>query len=310
MGDKLYGTRISLPSLDNLFGTETAGPSNGEPINLPISQLYPFRDHPFEIRDDEEMEKLVESIQEYGVLTPAIVRTRSGGGYELISGHRRHHAAALAHKKEIPCIIREMDDYEATIMMVDANIQREHIRPMEKARAYQMKMDALRQQGQRNDLTSNQVGRKLETAAIVGEIAGDSQGQVRRYIRLNYLIPELQDMVDQSQLKLTPAVELSYLQPDEQSEFFEYIDSMGCTPSLSQAMKLKSASKNEELTSEKLEEIMTSQHPSVPPREPNRSFPLSKVQHYFPKDYTDEQMTEQIIRIVQAYYRNQKRHER
>lgn len=309
MGDRLYGTNIKLPSLDNLFGEdESPKGSDGQPVKIPLTQLYPFKDHPFYVRDDEEMDKLVESIRDYDVLTPALVRPRVGGGYELISGHRRHHAAALAKKKEMPCIIREMTDDEAIIFMVDANVQREHIRPMEKARAYQMKLEALKRNAGRplknnsGQLDPDYINKRSNQ--IVAEDAGESVKQIQRYIRLNYLIPELQDMVDDYKLKLTPAVEISYLSPEEQMDFYEYIDSMGCTPSLSQAQKLKAASKDEGLTPERLEEIMTAQPPSVAPREPQLTFPISKVKQYFPKNFTNEQMTEQIIKLVQAYYRN------
>lgn len=302
MSDRFYGGNIKLPSLDNLFGPDEA---DNQPIKIPLSDLYPFKDHPFEVRDDEEMERLVESIRDYDVLTPALVRPRQGGGYELISGHRRHHAAALAHKKVMPCIIRDMTDDEAIIFMVDANVQREHIRPMEKARAYKMKLEAIKRNAGRplkNNLS--QVGTNFRADEIVAEDAGESRTQIHRYICLNNLIPELQDMVDENTLKFNPAVEISYLSTEEQQDFYEYISSMSCTPSLSQAQKLKAASKEDIFSVEKLEDIMTAQPPSVAPREPQLTVPMSKVRQYFPKNFTNEQMTDLIVKLVQNHFRS------
>lgn len=302
MSDRIYGGNIKLPSLDNLFGPDEA---DNQPIKIPLSDLYPFKDHPFEVRDDEEMERLLESIRDYDVLTPALVRPRQGGSYELISGHRRHHAAALAHKKVMPCIIRDMTDDEAIIFMVDANVQREHIRPMEKARAYKMKLEAIKRNAGRplkNNLS--QVGTNFRADEIVAEDAGESRTQIHRYICLNNLIPELQDMVDENTLKFNPAVEISYLSPEEQQDFYEYISSMSCTPSLSQAQKLKAASKEDILSVEKPESIMTAQPPSVAPREPQLTVPMSKVRQYFPKNFTNEQMTDLIVKLVQNHFRS------
>lgn len=269
MNEKMYGQNIHLPSLDNLFSSESdRQDAKLEKVqNLRLSELFPFKDHPFQIRDDEEMEKMVDSIKDHGVLTPAIVRPRPEGGYELVSGHRRHRGCTLAGLDTMPCIVREMDDDTAVILMVDSNCQREHILPSEKAKAYKMKLEAVKHQGKRTDLTSGQLGPKLRADEIVAQDAGESRKQIQRYIRLTDLIPDLLDMVDEGQLKLTPAVELSSLAPHEQEEVLEYLQYMECTPSLSQAQKLKSASKNAPLTPESIEKIMSAKTPSVSARE-------------------------------------------
>ena len=238
-----YGSNIILPSLDNLFSSEQERQdAKLEKIQiLPLSELHPFEGHPFQVRDDEEMDKMVDSVKEYGVMTPAIVRPRRDGGYEIVAGHRRCHASRRAGVDTMPCIVRDMDDDTAIILMVDSNCQREHILPSEKAKAYEMKLEAIKRQGRRSDLTSGQVGPKLEerrSNQIVAEKAGESVKQVQRFIRLNKLTPDLMQLVDDGRLKTTPAVELSYLTPEEQEEFLSYMEEEGCTPSLSQAQKL------------------------------------------------------------------------
>jgi ParB family chromosome partitioning protein len=249
------------------------------------------------------MQKLVDSIKENGVLTNLTVRPRAEGGYEIISGHRRFHAAQLAGLDKIKVQVRDVDDDQAIIDMVDANIQREHISPMEKARAYAMKLEAISHQGERRQETSNQVGWKLESAHEVGQQAGDSGTQVRRYVRLNSLVPDLQKKVDSGTLKFNPAVELSYLTPDEQQSFLDYAEAQDCTPSLSQAQKLKAASKEGNLTLDKLEEIMLAQKPSVAPREPVLNINVSKVAQYFPTGCTKQQMENRILKILESYFR-------
>ena len=309
MNEKMYGQNIHLPSLDNLFSSESdRQDAKLEKVqNLRLSELFPFKDHPFQIRDDEEMEKMVDSIKDHGVLTPAIVRPRPEGGYELVSGHRRHRSCTLAGLDTMPCIVREMDDDTAVILMVDSNCQREHILPSEKAKAYKMKLEAVKHQGKRTDLTSGQLGPKLRADEIVAQDAGESRKQIQRYIRLTDLIPDLLDMVDEGQLKLTPAVELSSLAPHEQEEVLEYLQYMECTPSLSQAQKLKTASKNAPLTPESIEKIMSAKIPSVSAREPQIRLSVSKVEQYFPKGYTIEQMEQYIIRLLENYERNRSR---
>ena len=309
MNEKMYGQNIRLPSLDNLFSSESdRQDAKLEKVqNLRLSELFPFKDHPFQIRDDEEMEKMVDSIKDHGVLTPAIVRPRPEGGYELVSGHRRHRGCTLAGLDTMPCIVREMDDDTAVILMVDSNCQREHILPSEKAKAYKMKLEAVKHQGKRTDLTSGQLGPKLRADEIVAQDAGESRKQIQRYIRLTDLIPDLLDMVDEGQLKLTPAVELSALAPHEQEEVLEYLQYMECTPSLSQAQKLKSASKIAPLTPESIEKIMSAKTPSVSAREPQIRLSVSKIEQYFPKGYTIEQMEQYIIRLLENYERSRSR---
>ena len=264
------GLNVALKGLDDIFSTEESRQEEQreQVQQIPIGELFPFKNHPFKVLDDDSMSDTVESVKQYGVLSPLIARPRPKGGYEIISGHRRFHAAQLAGLDKIKVQVRDVDDDQAIIDMVDANIQREHISPMEKARAYAMKLEAISHQGERRQETSNQVGWKLESAHEVGQQAGDSGTQVRRYVRLNSLVPDLQKKVDSGTLKFNPAVELSYLTPDEQQSFLDYAEAQDCTPSLSQAQKLKAASKEGNLTLDKLEEIMLAQKPSVAPREP------------------------------------------
>lgn len=296
---------MKMPAIADMFSSEADRQrESGDLVTeVPLDELHPFVNHPFEVRDDEDMQKLVESIKENGVLTNLTVRRRAEGGYEIISGHRRFHAAQLAGLESIKVQVRDIDDDQAIIAMVDANIQREHISPMEKARAYAMKLEAISRQGARQDLTSAQLGRKLESADIVGKEAGDSRMQVRRYIRLNNLVPDLQKKVDNGSLKFNPAVELSYLSADEQKDFLNYIESQSCSPSLSQAQKLKAASKEGSLTSDKLEEIMAAHKPSVPPRDPTLTISVSKIARFFPVGCTKQQMENQILKILEGYFR-------
>lgn len=313
MNEKMYGQNISLPSLDNLFSSESdRQDAKLEKVqNLRLSELFSFKDHPFQIRDDEEMQKMVDSIKDHGVLTPAIVRPRPEGGYELVSGHRRHRGCTLAGLDTMPCIVREMDDDTAVILMVDSNCQREHILPSEKAKAYKMMLEALQRKRGRPSLeNSGQVGpnfKGVRSNQLLADDVGESVKQIQRYIRLTDLIPDLLDMVDEGQLKLTPAVELSALAPHEQEEVLEYLQYMECTPSLSQAQKLKYASKNGPLTPESIEKIMSAKIPSVSAREPQIRLSVSKIEQYFPKGYTIEQMEQYIIRLLENYERNRSR---
>jgi ParB family chromosome partitioning protein len=304
-----YGSNIKLPSLDNLFSSEQERQdAKLEKIQiLPLSELHPFEGHPFQVRDDEEMDKMVDSVKEYGVMTPAIVRPRRNGGYEIVAGHRRCHASQRAGVDTMPCIVRDMDDDTAIILMVDSNCQREHILPSEKAKAYEMKLNAIKRQGQRSDLTSGQLGQKLNHGVSVEQVADDagtSIKQVQRFIRLNKLTPDLMQLVDDGRLKTTPAVELSYLTPEEQEEFLSYMEEEGCTPSLSQAQKLKAASKESVLTKDKIHGIMSARSPSVKPREPQLTIAVSKVERYFPKGFTSDQMQNLIVKLLENYYRS------
>jgi ParB family chromosome partitioning protein len=299
-----YGSNINLPSLDNLFSSEQERQdAKLEKIQiLPLTELHPFRNHPFQVRDDDEMNKMVDSVKEYGVMTPAIVRPRKDGGYEIVAGHRRCHASQRAGVETMPCIVRDMDDDTAIILMVDSNCQREHILPSEKAKAYEMKLAAIKRQGQRRDLTSGQVVQKLSVQEVA-DGSGEGYKTVQRFIRLNKLTPELMKMVDDGKLKTTPAVELSYLTPEEQEDFLSYMESEGCTPSLSQAQKLKEASKESVLTPEKIQHIMAAKPPSVKPRDPQLMIPVAKVERYFPKGFTSDQMQQVIVKLLENYAR-------
>ena len=257
------GANVTLSSYDEIFTTEEGRTeSQQEHVQMiPLSELHPFEGHPFRVVDDEEMQKTVESVKQYGVLTPAIARPDPDGGYEIISGHRRLRASELAGLDKLPVIVREMDDDEAIIYMVDSNLQREHILPSERAFAYKMKLDAIKHQGARTDLsqegTSSRVGMKSQQALeLVGKEAGDSRNQVHRYIRLTELIPEIRDMVDEKKIAFNPAVELSYLKPEEQREFLDAMDYAQAAPSLSQAQRLKKLSQEGECKLETMCEVM------------------------------------------------------
>lgn len=295
---------MKMPAIADIFSSEAERQQESGDLvtEVPLSELHPFVNHPFEVRDDEDMQKLVDSIKGNGVLTNLTVRPRAEGGYEIISGHRRFHAAQLAGLDKIKVQVRDVDDDQAIIDMVDANIQREHISPMEKARAYAMKLDAIKHQGQRTDLTSGQIVQKLSVEKVA-EGTSDGYKTVQRFIRLNSLVPDLQKKVDSGNLKFNPAVELSYLTPDEQQSFLDYAEAQDCTPSLSQAQKLKAASKDGTLTLGKLEEIMSAQKPSVAPREPVLSINVSKVAQYFPTGCTKQQMENHILKILESYFR-------
>ena len=295
---------MKMPAIADMFSSEADRQrESGDLVTeVPLAELHPFVNHPFEVRDDEDMQKLVESIKENGVLTNLTVRRRAEGGYEIISGHRRFHAAQLAGLESIKVQVRDIDDDQAIIAMVDANIQREHISPMEKAKAYAMKLEAIKHQGCRTDLTSGQIVQKLSVEKVA-EGTTDGYKTVQRFIRLNNLVPDLQKKVDNGSLKFNPAVELSYLSADEQKEFLSYIESQSCSPSLSQAQKLKAASKEGSLTSDKLEEIMAAQKPSVPPRDPTLTISVSKIARFFPVGCTKQQMENQILKILEGYFR-------
>ena len=297
---------MKMPSIDDMFSSEADRQrESGDLVTeVPLSELHPFVGHPFEVRDDEDMQNLVDSIRENGVLTNLTVRRRTEGGYEIISGHRRFHAAQRAGLDSVKVQVRDIDDDQAIIDMVDSNIQREHISPMEKARAYAMKLEAISRQGARRDLTSRQLVGKLEAADEVGLKTGESGRQVQRFVRLNSLVPDLQKKVDDGSLKFNPAVELSYLSPSEQNDFLDYIESQSCSPSLSQAQKLKAASKDGALNHGKLLEIMDTKKPSVPPRDPMLAISVSKIARYFPTDYTQEQMVGIIMQLLERNSRH------
>ena len=262
-----------------------------------LGELHPFPDHPFGVRDDEAMEQTVDSIKEYGVLVPAIARPREDGGYEIIAGHRRKHACEIAGLKTMPVIVRNIDRNTATIVMVDSNLQRENILPSERAKAYKMKLEAIKRQGKRHDLTSTQPVQKLSVEQIA-EDAGTSREQIRRYIRLNELQPELQHLVDEGKIGMTPAVEISYLKPDEQKMLVETIDSEQATPSFSQAQRMRRLSQEGKLNDDAVLSIMTEQKK---PENWDLKLPMEKIRKFFPRSYTPQRMEETILRLLETW---------
>ena len=268
--------------------------------NIPVEKLKPFPNHPFQVRDDDSMRETVESIKTYGVLQPAIVRPSKDGDYEILSGHRRKHASELAGRKTIPAIVRELDDDAAIIFMVDSNLQRENILPSERAAAYKMKMEALKRQGVRTDLTSSQVETKLRSDQKVAEEAGESRAQIQRYIRLTELQPELQQMVDEKKMAFTPAVGTSYLKPNEQRMLLDTISSEQATPSLSQAQRLKKLSQSGELTDDSMLSIMSEQKK---PERNDLTIPADVLEKFFPRSFTPMKMQEVIIKLLESWQR-------
>ncbi|MCF2542607.1 ParB/RepB/Spo0J family partition protein [Blautia producta] len=287
-----------------LAGEEVSQGAEAEQVvQLKLSELHPFEGHPFQVRDDEEMQQMVESLSEFGVLVPLIVRPDPYGGYEILSGHRRHRASELAEKETVPAIIRDLDDDAAIILMCDSNLQRENILPSERAWAFKMKQDAIKHQGKRTDLTSEQVAPKL-TTEIIGEAAGMSKDTVKRYIRLTNLIPEVMDMVDSKQIAFNPAVELSYLKPSEQKDFLEAMDATQASPSLSQAQRMKKLSQEGSCTLVAMCGIMNEVKKGELDHVTIRNDVLRK---YFPKSYTPKQMEDTIIRLLEQWQRKKQR---
>ena len=300
------GGNISLTSYDDIFETdESRAESQLERVqNISISELVPFKDHPFKVVDDEALLRTTESIAQYGVLTPLIARPLEGGGYEIISGHRRAHAAELAGLTEVPVLVRQMDDDAATVLMVDSNLQRENILPSERAYAYKMKLEAMKHQGSRSDLTSSQVGTKLRTDQVMAAELGESRNQIQRYIRLTNLIPELLEMVDQKQISFNPAVELSYLAPEEQEIFMQAMDEVQASPSLSQAQRLKKLAQEGDFTMDAAREIMNEVKKGDLERVTFRNEQLRK---YFPRSYTTQQMQDTIIKLLDQWQKKKAR---
>ena len=301
---------INLTSLDDLFSTEEsrAEESCEKVVRIPLSELRPFPNHPFHVRDDEAMQNTVDSIKEYGVLTPGIVRPREDGGYEIVAGHRRKHGSELAGLTDMPCIVREMDDDTATILMVDSNIQREDILPSERAQAYKMKAEALnRKMGRPAKENEGQVVptfRGKKTSEIIGEQVGENYKQVERYMRLTELQPELQQMVDDKKIAMTPAVELSYLKPEEQQMLLTAIDSEQATPSLSQAQRMKKLSQAGKLNDDTMLDIMMEQKK---PEKCDLTFSGDVLRKYFPRSYTPQRMQETIIKLLEAWVKKRQR---
>lgn len=305
------GENISLTSYDDLFETdESRAESQLERVqNIPVRELIPFKNHPFKVLDDEAMLRTTESIAEYGVLTPLIARPLDHGGYEIISGHRRAHAAELAGLAEVPVLVRDMDDDAATVLMVDSNLQRENILPSERAFAYKMKLEAMKHQGSRSDLTLGQVVPKFQRSTeAIAEGTGESYKQVQRYIRLTNLVPDLLDLVDCKQISFNPAVELSYLSPEEQETFLQAMDEVQAAPSLSQAQRLKKLAQEGNFTMDAAREILN----EVKKGDLERvTFRNEQLRRFFPRSYTTQQMQDTIIKLLDQWQKKKSReHER
>ena len=305
------GGGIPINGLEEIFGAVSgmaAENAQTERVQqIPLTELHPFEGHPFRVVDDEEMRKTVESVKEYGVLTPAIARPDPDGGFEIISGHRRMRACELAGLKTMPVIVRDMDDDAAIIYMVDSNLQREHILPSERAFAYRMKLEAIKHQGERRDITSGQVGPKLagrRSNKIVADDAGESVKQVQRFIRLTELIPEIRDMVDEKKIAFNPAVELSYLKPEEQREFLEAMDYAQAAPSLSQAQRLKKMSQEGKCRLDRMCEVMSEEK-----KDDLTTVTISHdvLRKYFPRSYTPQQMQDVIVKLLDQWMKKRNR---
>lgn len=304
---------IKLTSVDELFSTEEsrADSQREKVLDIPLSEISDFPNHPFKVKADEAMLEMADSVKQYGILVPGLVRPKPDGGYEMVAGHRRKKASELAGKETMPCIVRELDDDEATIIMVDSNLQRESILPSEKAFAYKMKLEAMKRQGQRTDLTSAQVGRKLggkESREILAEQAGESRNQISRYIRLTYLLPSILEMVDEKQIAFNPAVEISYLAEKEQQDLYNTMQSEDCTPSLAQAQRMKKLSQNGRLNVDVIFSILTEEKPNQKEKFQIRR---DRIDRFFPKNFTEKQKEDLIVQLLESWYRKrQKEQER
>ena len=307
---KSSAKKVELASVDDLFSTEEgrADAQREKVMEIPLSELHPFKDHPFKVKDDEAMMETADSIRQYGVLVPAIARPDPNGGYELVAGHRRHRASELAGKETMPVIVRDLDDDQATIIMVDSNLQRESLLPSERAFAYKMKLEAIKHQGARTDLTSAQVGPKLTAAEKIAENSPDSKSQIKRFIRLTELIPELLDMVDEKKIAFNPAYELSFLKPEEQQMLLDTMDYEQATPSLSQAQRMKKFSQEGRLNIDVMRAIMSEEKKSDLDKV---TFTSDTLRKYFPKSYTPARMQETIIKLLEQWQRRrQQQHDR
>lgn len=297
-GRKSSASNIKMPDVNALFGLEDSnGKTEAKIVEIAIDQMYPFDSHPFRVLDDEKMQETVESIREHGIISPLIVRPRKEGGYEIIAGHRRKRACELIGLKAVPCFIRNLTDEEATITMVDSNIQREELLYSEKAYAYKMKLDAIKKQGQRTDLTSRQSVGKLEAVDVVGENSGDSGRQIQRYIRLTYLIKPIMDYVDEKRITFGAGIELSYLEPAEQEQLYQIMQRLCVFPSLVQAKKLKELSREGKLDENGMKIILSDEKPAAPAVKLQRK----KLNEYFPADYSAEQMEEVIYGLLKRW---------
>lgn len=304
---KSSAKKVELASVDDLFSTEEsrADAQREKVVEIPLSELHPFKGHPFKVKDDEAMMETADSIKQYGVLVPAIARPDPEGGYELVAGHRRHRASELAEKETMPVIVRDLDDDAATIIMVDSNLQRESLLPSERAFAYKMKLDAMkRQAGRPSKENVSQVGTQKRSDQLLAEQVGQSRNQIQRYIRLTELIPELMDMVDEKKVALNPAYELSFLKKEEQRDLLDAMDSEQATPSLSQAQRLKKYSQEGHLTLDMMRVIMGEEKKSDLDRV---TFTSDTLRKYFPKSYTPQRMQETIIKLLEAWQKKRQR---
>ena len=307
---KSSAKKVKLASVDDLFSTEESRQDAGREkvVEIALSELHPFPNHPFQVRDDDSMKEAVESVKEYGILTPAIVRPRDEGGYEIVAGHRRKHACELAGLETMPAIVRDIDRDMATIIMVDSNLQRENISPMEKAQAYKMKLEAIRRRaGRPSKENSAQLGQNFHgrtSREVLAENAPDSSSQIQRLIRLTELSPELQQMVDDKKIAVTPAVELSYLKPEEQALVVETIESEQATPSLSQAQRMKKKSQAGELNEDAVLSIMSEEKK---PEKCDLTISGDKLRKYFPRSYTPRQMEDTILKLLEGWQRKRQR---
>ena len=295
-----------LPPLADLFSTSDERALEAQTqervMMLPVSELHNFPGHPFQVRDDEEMEKLAESITQHGVLMPGLVRPRAAGGYEIVAGHRRTFASMKAGIREMPVIVRDMDDETAVILMVDSNVQRENVLPSEKARAYKMKLDAMKRQGERTDLTSAGIRQKLSSVQKIADDAGEGKTKIQQYIKINDLIPELLEMVDGNEIKFNPAYELAFLRPEEQAVLYDILQAEEVTPSLSQAQRLKRASQEGRLSEPDIAAIMREEKAQT--RDTGKvTLPAKEIEQFFPKSYTPEQKKKVIVKLLASWAR-------
>ena len=302
-----------LPPLADLFSTSDERALEAQTqervMMLPVSELHDFPGHPFRVRDDEEMEKLAESITQHGILMPGLVRPRAAGGYEIVAGHRRKFASMKAGIREMPVIVRDMDDDTAVILMVDSNVQRENVLPSEKARAYKMKLDAMKRQGERTDLTSAGIRQKLSSVQKIADDAGEGKTKIQQYIKINDLIPELLEMVDGNEIKFNPAYELAFLRPEEQAVLYDILQAEEVTPSLSQAQRLKRASQEGRLSEQDIAAIMREEKAQT--RDTGKvTLPAKEIEQFFPKSYTPEQKKKVIVKLLASWARQRGEKER
>ena len=302
-----------LPPLADLFSTSEERALEAQTqervMMLPVSELHDFPGHPFRVRDDEEMEKLAESITQHGILMPGLVRPRAAGGYEIVAGHRRKFASMKAGMREMPVIVRDMDDDTAVILMVDSNVQRENVLPSEKARAYKMKLDAMKRQGERTDLTSAGIRQKLSSVQKIADDAGEGKTKIQQYIKINDLIPELLEMVDGNEIKFNPAYELAFLRPEEQAVLYDILQAEEVTPSLSQAQRLKRASQEGRLSEQDIAAIMREEKAQT--RDTGKvTLPAKEIEQFFPKSYTPEQKKKVIVKLLASWARQRGEKER